>query len=53
MIRHLWPLTLGAFALGLDAYVLAGLLPAMAHDLSTSQAMTTEGCGALRGRKVS
>jgi len=39
MIRSLWPLTLGAFALGLDAYVLAGLLPAMARDLSTSQAM--------------
>lgn len=39
MIRRLWPLTLGAFALGLDAYVLAGLLPGMARDLSTSQAM--------------
>jgi len=25
VIRRLWPLTLGAFALGLDAYVLAGL----------------------------
>ncbi len=39
MIRRLWPLTLGAFALGLDAYVLAGLLPGMAHDLETTQAL--------------
>lgn len=39
MIRHLWPLTLGAFALGLDAYVLAGLLPVMAEDLRTTQAL--------------
>jgi predicted MFS family arabinose efflux permease len=39
MIRHLWPLTLGAFALGLDAYVLAGLLAGMAHDLGTTQAL--------------
>ncbi len=39
MIRRLWPLTFGAFALGLDAYVLAGLLPAMARDLETTQAL--------------
>ncbi|MGV8892558.1 MAG: MFS transporter [Burkholderiaceae bacterium] len=39
MMRRLWPFSLGTFALGLDAYVLAGLLPAMAHDLHTSQAM--------------
>lgn len=38
MIGRLWPLTLGAFALGLDAYVVAGLLPGMAHDLYTTQA---------------
>ncbi|QWA10391.1 MFS transporter [Sodalis ligni] len=38
MIRRLWPLSLGAFALGLDAYILAGLLPRMAADLHTSQA---------------
>ncbi|MCJ2186228.1 MFS transporter [Novosphingobium beihaiensis] len=38
MIVRLWPLALGAFALGLDAYVLAGLLPGMAHDLAASQA---------------
>ncbi|MFE8147213.1 MFS transporter [Brenneria goodwinii] len=38
MIRLLWPLSIGAFALGLDAYVLAGLLPAMATDLHTTQA---------------
>jgi predicted MFS family arabinose efflux permease len=39
MILRLWPLTLGAFALGLDAYVLAGLLPGMAHDLDTTPAL--------------
>lgn len=34
----LWPLVIGTFALGLDAYVLAGLLPSMAKDLQTTQA---------------
>jgi len=45
MIFALWPLILGAFALGLDAYVLAGLLPAMADDLQTTQAMVGLGVG--------
>ncbi len=39
MIRRLWPLILGAFALGLYAYVLAGLLPGMARDLRTTPAL--------------
>jgi predicted MFS family arabinose efflux permease len=39
MICRLWPMMLGAFTLGLDAYVLAGLLPGMAHDLRSTQAM--------------
>lgn len=39
LMRRLWPLFVGAFALGLDAYVLAGLLPGMAHDLGTTQAL--------------
>jgi predicted MFS family arabinose efflux permease len=39
VIRCLWPLTLGAFVLGLDAYVLAGLLPGIARDLATTQAL--------------
>ncbi len=47
MIRQLWPFTLGAFALGLDAYVLAGLLPAMANDLHTSQALVGLGIAAF------
>lgn len=34
---RLWPLVIGTFALGLDAYVLAGLLPSMAKDLQTTQ----------------
>ncbi|MBX9447412.1 MFS transporter [Dickeya chrysanthemi] len=35
---RLWPLVIGTFALGLDAYVLAGLLPSMAITLQTTQA---------------
>ncbi len=38
MIRRLWPLTLCAFALGLDADVLAGVLPGMARDLAPARA---------------
>jgi predicted MFS family arabinose efflux permease len=38
VMQLLWPFILGAFALGLDAYVLAGLLPAMSHDLNVPQA---------------
>ncbi len=38
MIRQLWPLTLGAFVLGLDAFALAWLLPGMAYSLGTTQA---------------
>ncbi len=39
MIRQLWLLVLGAFVLGLDAFVLAGLLPDMAQDFGTTQAL--------------
>lgn len=49
MILQLWPLMLGTFALGLDAYVLAGLLPAMAVDLNTSQAMVGMGVALFTG----
>lgn len=38
MLKLLWPQVLAGAALGLDAYVLAGLLPAMARDFTTSQA---------------
>ncbi|WP_411127377.1 MFS transporter [Streptomyces sp. x-19] len=34
-MRKVWLLTLGAFALGLDAYVMAGLLPVLAADVGT------------------
>ncbi|AWN14404.1 hypothetical protein [Salinisphaera sp. LB1] len=43
MIYLLWPVVLGGFALGLDAYVLAGLLPHIARDLQTTQAMAGQG----------
>lgn len=33
MLCMLWPMMLGGFALGLDAYALAGLLSHIANDL--------------------
>ena len=36
MKQILWPFVLGSAALGLDAYVIAGLLPAIASDLGAS-----------------
>ncbi|MGP5930409.1 hypothetical protein [Corynebacterium glyciniphilum] len=39
MIRRIWPLTAAAVALGIDAYVLAGVLPQIAGSLSTTAAM--------------
>ncbi|MFC0674977.1 MFS transporter [Brachybacterium hainanense] len=39
MIRRLWPLVLAAVALGIDAYVLAGVLPQIAASLTTTLAM--------------
>ncbi|AHW63534.1 Arabinose transporter, MFS-type [Corynebacterium glyciniphilum AJ 3170] len=39
MIRRVWPLTAAAVALGIDAYVLAGVLPQIAGSLSTTAAM--------------
>ncbi|MFF8785310.1 MFS transporter [Streptomyces sp. NPDC015125] len=35
MVRKVWLLTLGAFTLGLDAYVMAGVLPVLADDIGT------------------
>ncbi|MEV8014858.1 MFS transporter [Streptomyces sp. NPDC086554] len=35
-MRKIWLLMLGAFTLGLDAYVMAGLLPVVAADLGTT-----------------
>lgn len=36
MIRKIWPLVIAAVSLGIDAYVLAGVLPDMADSLSTT-----------------
>ncbi|MEJ4099221.1 MFS transporter [Corynebacterium mastitidis] len=36
MLKELWPFILGSMALGLDAYVLAGLVQEMSHDLGTT-----------------
>ncbi|MFE4512697.1 MFS transporter [Kitasatospora sp. NPDC056783] len=38
MIRRLWPLVAAAVALGVDAYVLAGVLPSIADSLATTVA---------------
>lgn len=38
MLSMLWPMMLGGFALGLDAYVLAGLLPHIANGFQITQA---------------
>ncbi|WP_309082207.1 MFS transporter [Zhihengliuella sp.] len=39
MIRKLWPLVIAAVSLGIDAYVLAGVLPQIADSLTTTVAM--------------
>ncbi|WP_309105260.1 MFS transporter [Microbacterium sp.] len=39
MIRKVWPLVIAAISLGIDAYVLAGVLPQMADSLTTTVAM--------------
>ncbi|MEU0101423.1 MFS transporter [Streptomyces sp. NPDC006267] len=36
MIRKIWPLVVAAISLGIDAYVLAGVLPDMADSLTTT-----------------
>lgn len=47
MIRILWPYILGSVALGLDAYVIAGLLPALATDLGSSSGSVGVGVAAF------
>ena len=49
MIRRLWPFVLGSVALGLDAYVAAGLLPAIAASLGTQEATVGLGVAAFTG----
>lgn len=39
MITKLWPYVLGSVVLGLDAYVIAGLLPTIATDLDATAGM--------------
>lgn len=49
MMRRLWPFVLGSVALGLDAYVVAGLLPAIAAALGTPEATVGLGVAAFTG----
>ncbi len=54
-MRQLWPFATGSVALGLDAYVIAGLLPQIATSLGASEATvglgvaTFTGCYAVAG----
>ena len=48
-MRRLWPFVLGSVALGLDAYVVAGLLPAIAASLGTQEATVGLGVAAFTG----
>lgn len=49
MIRKVWPLVVAAIALGIDAYVLAGVLPQIADSLATTAAMIGLGVTAFTG----
>jgi predicted MFS family arabinose efflux permease len=49
MITRLWPFILGNVALGIDAYVIAGLLPAMADDLGSTGSVVGLGVTAFTG----
>lgn len=49
MMRRLWPFVLGSVALGLDAYVIAGLLPAVASSLGAREATVGLGVAAFTG----
>ncbi|MFF2233731.1 hypothetical protein [Streptomyces anulatus] len=39
MIRKVWPLAVAAISLGIDAYVLAGVLPRIADSLTSTVSM--------------
>lgn len=49
MIRRLWPFVMGSFALGLDAYVVAGLVPEIATSFGTGEAAVGLGVAAFTG----
>lgn len=49
MMRQLWPFVVGSVALGLDAYVVAGLLPAVASSLGAREATIGLGVAAFTG----
>ena len=49
MLKQLWSLVLGSVALGLDAYVIAGLLPQIAEDLGASGSVIGLGVTAFTG----
>lgn len=49
MMHRLWPFVLGSVALGLDAYVVAGLLPFIATSLGAKEATVGLGVAAFTG----
>lgn len=49
MMGRLWPFVVGSVALGLDAYIVAGLLPAIASSLDAREATVGLGVAAFTG----
>ena len=49
VIGRLWPFIIGGVALGLDAYMIAGLLPAIAENLAATEGVTGLGVTAFTG----
>lgn len=49
MMGRLWPFVVGSVALGLDAYVVAGLLPTIASSLDSREATVGLGVAAFTG----
>lgn len=49
MLSKLWPFVVGAVSFGLDAYVLAGLLPAIAGSFEVPEALVGLGVTAFTG----
>ncbi len=49
MMGRLWPFVVGSVALGLDAYVVAGLLPTIASSLDAREATVGLGVAAFTG----
>ena len=43
MMKKVWVLTIGMFALGMDAYIVAGLIPAIGDNFNKNSAEVGQG----------